>query len=169
MGYVDLQLPTNPFDALAQSYDQVFTESPIGQAQRSAVWAELEKAFQPGDRVVEIGCGTGVDACFLAERGVSVLGCDTSPAMIQVARQRVRQRAKYFASASVELGTWPAERIATVALGRDFDGAFSNFGVLNCLQDLRRFARRLATRLKPRAKVLVCLMGPCCLWEIAWF
>jgi SAM-dependent methyltransferase len=169
MGYVDLQLPANPFDALAESYDQVFTRSLIGQAQRSAVWAELEKAFRPGDRVVEIGCGTGVDACFLAERGVSVLGCDTSPAMIQVASERVRQRAKYFASASVELGTWPAERIATVSLGRDFDGAFSNFGVLNCIQDVRRFACGLATRLKPGAKILVCLMGPCCLWEIAWF
>ena len=169
MGYTDVQLPARPFDALAESYDQVFTESPIGQAQRAAVWTELGKAFQPGNRVIEIGCGTGVDACFLAERGVSVVGCDASQAMIQVARQRVCQRAKYFASASVELGTWPAERIATVALDRDFDGAFSNFGVLNCVQNLRQFVRGLATRLKPEAKVLLCFLGPCCLWEIAWF
>ena len=44
----------------------------------------LEKAFRPGDRVLEIGCGTGVDACFLAERGVKVLACDSSPQMIAV-------------------------------------------------------------------------------------
>lgn len=169
MVYVDLQLFASPFDGIAQTYDEVFTKSPVGQAQRSAVWAELERAFHPGEQVLEIGCGTGVDACFLAEHGVSVLGCDASPAMIRVARRRVRERAKYFASASVELSTWPAERISTVAPDRDFDGAFSNFGALNCIEDLRSFARGLATCLRPTAKILLCLMGPCCLWEIAWF
>jgi len=169
MRYGSLEFGASPFDGVAETYDEVFTQSPIGQAQRAAVWVELERAFHPGDRILEIGCGTGVDACFLAERGVSVLGCDASPAMIEVARHRVHQRAAYFAGASVELSIWPAERIATLAPNEDFDGAFSNFGALNCVQDVRRFARALASCVKPQAKVLLCVMGPCCLWEIAWF
>ena len=169
MAYVDLQLRSSPFDAVAQVYDEVFTGSPIGQAQRSAVWAELKKAFHPGEQVLEIGCGTGVDACFLAERGISVLACDASPAMIRVASERVRERARYFGTASVALTTWPAERISAIPPDRYFDGAFSNFGALNCIEDLRSFARGLASRLWPTAKVLLCVMGPCCLWEITWF
>src|ERR1051326_4126875 len=77
-----------PFDAVAESYDDTFTKSKIGRAQRSAVWRELEKIFFHGDRVLEIGCGTGIDACFLANRGVSVLACDSSPRMVQTAEHR---------------------------------------------------------------------------------
>src|SRR5580658_11190277 len=80
-----------PFDALADSYDREFTFSKIGQAQRSAVWKELGRTFRSGDRVLEIGCGTAIDACFLAERGVKVVACDSSPAMVRVAARRVRE------------------------------------------------------------------------------
>jgi ubiquinone/menaquinone biosynthesis C-methylase UbiE len=63
------QVLAAPFDAVAARYDETFTFSRIGQAQRAAVWRELAKTFQAGDRTLEIGCGTGVDACFLAEIG----------------------------------------------------------------------------------------------------
>jgi len=159
----------NPFDAIAGSYDRTFTDSPIGRAQRSAVWPELLAAFRPGSEVVEIGCGTGVDACFLAERGVSVFGFDRSEEMIRVAGARIDHRRRYFRDASVELATWPAERIAELAPGRLFDGALSNFGALNCLAGLRQFAGQLARCLKPRAPALVCLMGRLCVWEVVWF
>ncbi|MBO0910454.1 MAG: methyltransferase domain-containing protein [Acidobacteria bacterium] len=160
---------SNPFDAIARSYDATFTDSPIGRAQRRAVWPELLEAFRPGAEVVEIGCGTGVDACLLAETGVNVFGFDRSPEMIRVAGARVHNRRPYFHDASVELATWPAEQIAELAPGRLFDGAFSNFGTLNCLSNLRHFAKQLASCLKPGAPVLVCLMGRHCVWEILWF
>src|SRR5579864_4510315 len=169
MATLELHARASAFDAVAENYDASFTESAIGQAQRSAVWSELETAFRPGDQALEIGCGTGVDACFLAERGVSVLACDSSQEMIRVAHERTRGSALQFDGGSVELRVWPAEQIGTLAPDRLFDGAFSNFGVLNCVADLRSFARDLATKLKPSAKALLCLMGPCCLWEITWF
>lgn len=169
MPSLDFQLEQSPFDPIAPNYDQLFTHSPIGQAQRSAVWRELEKTFHPGDQVLDIGCGTGVDACFLAERGVSVLGFDSSRAMVRVATQRVRECSSRFRNASVELYTGSAECVAAIEPHRELDGAFSNFGVVNCVDDLRAFALALARRLRPSAKVLLCLMGPCCLWETAWF
>jgi len=166
---LDVQPEHSPFDPIAANYDELFTDSPVGQAQRSAVWRELEKAFHPGDQVLDVGCGTGVDACFLAERGVSVLGFDSSTEMVRVARQRVRACSSRFRNASVELETWSAEGMAAMEPDREFDGAFSNFGVVNCVGDLRAFALALARRLRPSRKVLLCSMGPCCLWEAAWF
>jgi ubiquinone/menaquinone biosynthesis C-methylase UbiE len=83
------QVEAAPFDAIASRYDETFTTSKIGQAQRAAVWSELAKTFRRGDRVLEIGCGTGVDACFLAERGVLVLASDSSSQMIAVTTRRV--------------------------------------------------------------------------------
>jgi len=69
----------------------------------------------------------------------------------------------------VELHTGSAECLAAIQPHRKFDGAVSNFGVLNCLEDLRAFAQALGRRLRPTAKLLLCFMGPCCLWEAAWF
>jgi SAM-dependent methyltransferase len=155
-----------PFDAIADRYDETFTTSRIGRAQRASVWQELGKAFRPGDRVLEIGCGTGVDACFLAERGVRVLACDSSPQMIVVATRRIAENKKL---GSVQPHLLAAEDIASLRNSDFFDGAFSNFGALNCVQDLRQLAKDLSILLRPGATALLCWMGRCCLWEITWY
>jgi cyclopropane fatty-acyl-phospholipid synthase-like methyltransferase len=155
-----------PFDAIADRYDDTFNTSKIGRAQRASVWRELGKAFRPGDRVLEIGCGTGVDACFLAERGVRVLACDSSPQMIAVATRRIAETGK---QESVHPRLLAAEDIASLRHSDFFDGAFSNFGALNCVQDLRQLAKDLAILLRPGATVLLCWMGRYCLWEITWY
>jgi len=161
-----LQGVAAPFDAVADRYDETFTSSTIGRAQRRAVWRELEKTFQSGDHILEIGCGTGVDACFLAERGVTVLACDSSPQMIDVAARRVRQSGlQALVSARVLRG----EDISTLPPDELFDGAFSNFGALNCVDDLERVAHGLARVLKPGATAVLCWMGPRCVWEMIWY
>lgn len=155
-----------PFDAVAARYDETFTSSSIGRAQRAPVWRALAKAFHNGDRTLEIGCGTGVDACFLGERGVEVLACDPSFRMIEVTARRVRQRGL---QALVGTRVLRAEDISTLHPDELFDGAFSNFGALNCVHDLAEVARGLAGLLRPGATLLLCWMGPCCLWETVWY
>jgi ubiquinone/menaquinone biosynthesis C-methylase UbiE len=160
------QICAAPFDAMAERYDETFTTSTIGKAQRTSVWKELERVFSTGDHVLEIGCGTGVDACFLAERGVTVVACDNSQQMIAVASRRVKEQKR---NSSVRPQLLAAEDIADLRNDNPFDGAFSNFGALNCVEDLRQFAKDLAILLKPGGTALLCWMGPCCLWEVAWY
>jgi len=155
-----------PFDAIAERYDETFTRSKIGQAQRASVWRELETVFRPGDSILELGCGTGVDACFLADRGVRVVACDNSPQMINVATRRVAECQK---DSLVRTHLLAAEDIANLRSGDAFDGAFSNFGALNCVQNLSPLARNLGVLLKPGATALLCWMGPHCLWEVMWY
>jgi SAM-dependent methyltransferase len=170
MSVAQQQIHAAAFDALAARYDEIFTSSKIGRAQRTAVWKELAKAFNPGDRTLEIGCGTGVDACFLAGRAVRVIACDSSSQMIDVTMRRVQEKGVQKLVTPLVLR---AEDIATLpgTLAEEelFDGAFSNFGVLNCVEDLRRLALDLAALLKPGSTALLCWMGPCCVWEIIWY
>jgi ubiquinone/menaquinone biosynthesis C-methylase UbiE len=160
------QLYPAPFDAVAARYDETFTYSWIGQAQRSSVWSELAKTFRPGDRTLEIGCGTGIDACFLAKRGVRVLACDSSSQMIAVATRRIQEHGL---QKLVQPRVLRAEDIATLPTNELFDGAFSNFGALNCVGDLRSMSHALARLLKPRATALLCWMGAYCAWETIWY
>jgi ubiquinone/menaquinone biosynthesis C-methylase UbiE len=155
-----------PFDAVAIGYDETFTSSLIGQAQRKTVWTELVKRFHPQDRVLEIGCGTGVDACFLAERGVQVVACDPSPQMIEIAARRIRNSGVQELAHPLVLR---AEDLAALPSSELFDGAFSNFGALNCVSNLSLVARDLARMLKPGASAVLCWMGPYCAWEIIWY
>ncbi len=77
------------FDQLAADYDQRFTDSIIGRAQRDAVWKILTNTFKANDNILELNCGTGEDAIFLAGRGISVFACDASQQMIARAEQRL--------------------------------------------------------------------------------
>jgi ubiquinone/menaquinone biosynthesis C-methylase UbiE len=153
------------FDFIADSYDETFTETFIGRAQRRQVWQVTDRLLRPGDRVLEINCGTGVDALHLAQRGLRVLACDSSPRMVERARRRVESAG--FGPA-VDLRILGTEAIAQLGPEGPFDGVLSNFAGLNCIEDLSSAAQNLARLLKPRGKALICLFGSRCLWEIAW-
>ena len=154
------------FDSIAEQYDELFTRSLVGRAQRNAVWEVLRRTFRPGDRVLELNCGTGEDAMFLARMGVSVVACDASEKMIAVAAQRV---ARETAGARVQLEVRPTEQIRELRRWESFDGVFSNFSGLNCVADLSSIARQLADLVTPRGVLLLCLSTRVCLWETLWY
>jgi ubiquinone/menaquinone biosynthesis C-methylase UbiE len=158
--------PPAPFDVLAATYDELFTHSLIGRAQRGRVWQHIDKLWRAGDRVLELNCGTGEDALHLAASGVNVTACDSSAAMISVARDRLMNE---FPSAPVEFHTISNEHLGQFSIERPFDGVFSNFSGLNCTPDLGIVARQLASLVRPGAKFTLCLSTRFCAWEFFWY
>ena len=144
------------FDQLAQSYDAVWTNSPRGRAQRDAVWREIDGLFHAGDRILDLGCGTGEDALHLASQGVCVHGIDASPEMVRKAGARGVN----------------AQLLRIEDLGRlegPYDGAISNFGALNCVQDLMTVGADLARLIRPGGWLAISWMPPLCWAEILRF
>jgi SAM-dependent methyltransferase len=110
------------FDRLAPVYDQVFSGSKI----RSEVWEIADRFFRPGMHVLDVGSGTGEDALHFAHLGLRITAIDIAPAMIALLKSK-------------SAGTIHCEEadIRSYSPGDvRFDGVFSNFGVLNCVQDL---------------------------------
>ena len=159
---LDIHAASAAFDCMAQTYDGTFTESAIGRAQRNVVWDALQKAFRPGDRVLELNCGTGEDALFLTKRGISVLGCDASARMIEVAERRKSMEAP---GSSLEFRVLRNEDVDTLTPPTPFDGVVSNFSGLNCVADPSQVVRKLTHLVKPGATALICISTRICLWE----
>ncbi len=148
----------SPFDGLAAAYDDTFTDSSIGSTMRNAVWRRMAELWPSGSRVVELNCGTGVDAAWLQHRGVHVVATDAAAEMVAVARAR-----------GVDARQLRAEAVAELAPAGPFDGALSNFGGLNCVGDLDAVVDGLATCVRRGGTVLVCVMGPVVPWEWVWY
>jgi trans-aconitate methyltransferase len=73
------------YDALADRYAAMFPEPYQTPFERHAVAAFVEVIRLPGS-VVDVGCGPGHVTNDLARRGLDVIGCDPSAAMLALAR-----------------------------------------------------------------------------------
>jgi ubiquinone/menaquinone biosynthesis C-methylase UbiE len=154
------------FDHIAQDYDQIFTDSLVGRAQRDAVWKVLTRTFRKNDKVLELNCGTGEDAVYLGGNGISVVALDASRQMIARAEQRLQHNSPETPVIFREL---PTERIDELHPETLFDGAFSNFSGLNCIADLGAVAASLRRLVKQNGRLALCFSTRFCLMEIVYY
>ena len=145
---------TSPFQQIAPQYAELWSETSRGRIQREQVWREIDGLFKTGDRVLDLGCGTGDDAVYLMSRGVNVFAIDSAPGMVDIARDR-----------GVDAKTVAIEELGS--LEDMFDGAISNFGALNCVADLDTLSEVLARLVRPQGMLALCVMGRFC-WRTDW-
>ena len=114
----------------------------IGRPQPEIVALDDAGAFGP--RVLDVGCGTGENAIYLALHGHEVTGVDGSESAIEAAMRKAAAR-----DADVEFVVEDVLR-ALPALGRTFD-AVVDVGFFHSLPDDQRdkFATELADALAP--------------------
>lgn len=164
-----------PFDGAASTYDEQFARRPVGQLLRRAVWREIEPRLPPHARVLDLGCGTGEDACRLAARGARVTALDRSSGMIATARAKVAaaglaDRVGFALTDLAELDPRDDPFATHPPSGEHlpFDFALADMGPVNCLAERRQLAESLWHALRPRGEFAAVVMGPVCAWEIAW-
>lgn len=143
------------FDSLASQYDRLWTKSTVGHLQREAVWRHIGPLFKPGQVVVDLGWGTGEDALTLLQAGLHVRAIDASREMVRIARSR-----------GVDAITLRIEELHH--LDGSFDAVLSNFGALNCVEDLDALADPLGNLVRPGGYLAICVIGRFCVWETAW-
>jgi SAM-dependent methyltransferase len=144
------------FDRLALDYDSVWTYAPAGVQQRQAVHLAITPRFRSCRFVLDLGCGTGVDAHYLQSLGIDVYAIDSSSAMVREARRR-----------GVNAQCRDMEDLHHLPFA--FDGVLSNFGALNCAASLPTVAGNLSSVLKSGSPVALCLLGRVCLWEAMFY
>ena len=93
---------------------QTFTTEPAARLVRFA-------GVRPGDRVLDVACGTGVVAVTAAVRGASVTGLDLTPELLDVARDNAR-----LAAVEIDWREGDAENLPFAP--NSFDVVVSQFG-----------------------------------------
>jgi demethylmenaquinone methyltransferase/2-methoxy-6-polyprenyl-1,4-benzoquinol methylase len=105
---------------------------------------------RPGNRILEIGCGTGSVTTLLLERGAQVTAIDQAPEMLEIATERV-------GAASADRVEWLEQTAAEIdKLPRDH---FDAVVICLCLSDMsaseRAFVlREAALRLAPGGRLV---------------
>ena len=64
------------FDSVAAGYDGPRGNNDQIQEMRSEMWRSLDATFSTGSRLIDLGCGTGLDAVRMAKLGHLVTAAD---------------------------------------------------------------------------------------------
>jgi SAM-dependent methyltransferase len=152
------------FDSVAADYDGPRGNNELIQRMRLTLWDAVHSEVTTGARLLDLGCGTGIDALEFARRGFRVVASDWSPQMVERTRSRVAAAGLPSRVTAVHLGIQQLQE-----LEGEFDAIYSNFGPLNCAPDLGAVAAECARLLKPGGKLVFSVMGRICPWELGHY
>jgi ubiquinone/menaquinone biosynthesis C-methylase UbiE len=157
------------FDRLASEYDAL-AAGEIFRLLRRRTHRTFARTFGPASRVLEIGCGTGLDTAFLAASVGAVVACDPSEEMVgrslrRLAHAGLESRATVLPCGLNDLASF----LDALASPGGFDGIVSNFGALNCVEHLAPLGALTRAYLRPGGTVLLGLMGRTCAVEALYF
>lgn len=129
---------------------------------RSLTRKHLLRHLKKGNKILELNAGTGMDAVFLAEMGYRVHCIDVAQGMLEQLSAKIRLKGLQDLISFQELSFTNLEHLS----GNSFDYIFSNFGGLNCAEDLIAVFNHLNKILTPGGKVTFVIIPPVCPWEL---
>jgi SAM-dependent methyltransferase len=140
------------YDAVAPHYDQQLARDAW---MRRALWRHFARTFRAGDRLLDVGCGTGIDSLYLASIGMHVTAVDASVGMVERLRTKLA-RTPLEARVDVHVGD------VVEVIGRfsgPFDGMISSFAAMNAF-DLPPFASQAARIIRPGGRLVAHVLSP---------
>jgi SAM-dependent methyltransferase len=154
------------FDGVAENYDHHIMDNEMNLWLRNRSVSLLKRCFKPGERVLEIGCGTGTETLALAQHGVSVIASDVSSKMLRVLSKKASAsmldgRVETLHARPYEL----REKLRSEGVD-EIDGAYSTYGAINTDPLLPRLFRDLASMIKPRGILILGVWNKYCMSEI---
>jgi phosphatidylethanolamine/phosphatidyl-N-methylethanolamine N-methyltransferase len=132
----------NVYDKLASVYD--FTFGPTLHPGR--VKAIQRLGIKPGDRVLEVGVGTGINACLYPSEA-TVTGVDFSASMLERARDRIARKG----IGNVRLLEMDAADLKFA--DNAFDVVYAAY-LINCVPDALAVAREMKRVCRPGGRVV---------------
>jgi ubiquinone/menaquinone biosynthesis C-methylase UbiE len=151
------------FSKQSYLYDADDQANPILLAWRKQVYQHVQQHLTPNSQMLELNAGTGIDASYFVQAGHRVHCVELSDGMVRQIQNKVI-RFGFHDRLTVQQGSFENLNLVT---GK-FDFVFSNFGGLNCTDDLKKVTRHMPNLLNDGSMLTWVIMPPICPWEIMW-
>lgn len=148
------------FSAQASHYDSDDKANQVIVDLRRQVYEHVSRYMKSNSRILELNAGTGIDATYFASQGHTVLATDVSDGMVMELNKKVAAH-----NGRMLVKQLSYDKIDRINDG-PFDYVFSNFGGLNCIDDLSEVTKHLPRLLKPDGQVTWVIMPVVCGWEL---
>ncbi len=155
-------LVSKAFSEQSVKFDAITTGNPMEVVYRDFTRAKVLPYLKAGENLLELNCGTALDAVFFAQHGLHVLATDNSEGMLQQSREKIAENRL---QNNIELLPCSFNDLSPLPKGTTFQHVFSNFGGLNCSEDLSKVIKQLDKLLKQGAMVHWVMIAPLCPWE----
>lgn len=146
------------YDRLAASYDAMMDADGQHRRLREQFWSFVAERVPARARLLDFGCGTGIDAHHWADAGHRVVAYDPSAGMIGELRRRCAAQIDAGRIHPVQ-GPLPA-LVAALEREEPVDAVTADFAVLNLIPDLAEVFALFATTLRPGGRVLAMVQNP---------
>ncbi|HEY0654971.1 MAG TPA: class I SAM-dependent methyltransferase [Chryseosolibacter sp.] len=144
-------------------FDEEDASNPVLLRMRQQVYTHVSQYLKPRSKILELNAGTGIDAVHFVKQGHTVHATDVATGMIHQIHRKV---ANHHLHSSLTCQQLSYTDLADVE-GSEFDFIFSNFGGLNCVDDLKKVTKHFAALLRDGGYVTLVIMPVVCPWEIA--
>ncbi len=152
------------FSNISHQYEMLDKTSSLILWMRDRIRAHLIKNLSATGTILEINCGSGIDAVYLAKKGYEVHATDVAGGMIDYVKSKtISQQLEGKLSCEIlsfkELHKLNAKRYTNI---------FSNFGGLNCssLNELEKVFDSFKDVLEPNGTITLVIMPKLCMWEV---
>lgn len=151
------------FSRQSAIFDELDEKNPIIQVMRQRVREHILSFLRPGDSILELNAGTGIDAVFFAQQGFMVHATDNASGMLKTLEQKISSLHLEEKITAEQCSFNHLEKLKN----KKFDYIFSNFGGLNCAEHIEKVINQFEQLLHPNGKVTLVMMPPFCPWELA--
>lgn len=154
---------SDAFSRQSVVFDDIYENNPITLIIRDKARNEVLKFIRPGDNMLELNCGTGIDTIYFAQKGFSVQATDNAEGMLRQLSEKVAVK-KLEDRVSIRRCSF---NDLSPLQGQQYNYVFSNFGGLNCTDDLAGVLRQVDPLLAPGGYFTFIIMPKVCPWEVA--
>lgn len=150
------------FTRQSEIYDDYDQNNPTLTWMRQQVRKQALRFLRKEDKILELNSGTGIDAEYFARLGFRIHCTDLSDGMID------KMKSKFSTGELADKVT--VQQCSFTELDKveeqKFDFIFSNFGGLNCVDDLIKVTKFFPQLLNQNGRVCLVILPPVCPWEI---
>jgi ubiquinone/menaquinone biosynthesis C-methylase UbiE len=154
------------FSLQSPSFDKIDEENELILWVRDRVRTEVLQYLSPKADILELNCGTGIDAIFFAQQGHNVNATDNAEGMLRELNKKVSSLGL---QDKVQSQRCSFNNLEELGFTKQYDYVFSNFGGLNCTDNLAKILGDVYNLLKPGGKFSFVIMPRFCPWEVGMF